>query len=113
MSSQDALAAAHSSWNAGDLDGYLRLYDETIRLHGYCRSPWTRTRCAGAAVFSAFDSPQLEFHEVRWDGGALACRRPEALTEEAFGAVEALAHSPHEFAAWARLRGAAAVSSSA
>jgi hypothetical protein len=32
---QDRLAAAHASWNAGDLDGYLELYDDAIRLHGY------------------------------------------------------------------------------
>ena len=27
---QEALAAAYQSWNAGDLDGYLCLYDEGI-----------------------------------------------------------------------------------
>ena len=26
-------------WNAGDLDGYLSLYDEGIRLHGYSPEP--------------------------------------------------------------------------
>ena len=76
MSSQDALAAAHSSWNAGDLDGYLRLYDETIRLHGYSPEPMAKDAVRGfyAAIFAAFDSPQLEFHEVRWDGGACSIR---------------------------------------
>jgi hypothetical protein len=34
---QEALAAAYESWNAGDLDGYLCLYDEGIALHGYFR----------------------------------------------------------------------------
>ena len=59
MSSQDALAAAHSSWNAGDLDGYLRLYDETIRLHGYSPEPMDKDAVRGfyAAIFAAFDSP--------------------------------------------------------
>ena len=27
---QEALSAACDSWNAGDLEGYLRLYDEEI-----------------------------------------------------------------------------------
>jgi enoyl-CoA hydratase/carnithine racemase len=36
---QEALAAAYESWNAGDLDGYLCLYDEGIVLHGYSPSP--------------------------------------------------------------------------
>jgi hypothetical protein len=25
---QEALSTAHERWNAGDLDGYLKLYDE-------------------------------------------------------------------------------------
>ena len=29
-----ALLAAVERWNAGDLDGYLRLYAEDVRLHG-------------------------------------------------------------------------------
>ena len=28
------LTRAHGAWNAGNLDGYLELYDESIRLHG-------------------------------------------------------------------------------
>ena len=76
MSSQDALAAAHASWNAGDLDGYLRLYDETIRLHGYSPQPMDKdaVRAFYEAIFAAFDGPQLEFHEVHWDGAACTIR---------------------------------------
>jgi hypothetical protein len=36
---QEALDAAVERWNAGDLDGYLDLYDEGIRLHGYSPEP--------------------------------------------------------------------------
>lgn len=36
---QETLAAAHASWNAGDLEGYLALYDDAIRLHGYSPHP--------------------------------------------------------------------------
>jgi hypothetical protein len=39
---QAALAAAHESWNAGDLDGYLSLYDEGIALHGYSPEPMNK-----------------------------------------------------------------------
>ena len=69
---QDALAAAQASWNAGDLDGYLRLYDETIRLHGYAPEPMDKAEVRGfyAAIFAAFDAPQLEFHELLWDGAS-------------------------------------------
>jgi ketosteroid isomerase-like protein len=55
---QDALSAAHASWNAGDLDGYLELYDERIALHGYAPEPMGKAEVRGfyAAVFAAFDS---------------------------------------------------------
>jgi hypothetical protein len=45
---QAALAAAYESWNAGDLDGYLSLYDEGIALHGYSPEPMRRTRSAAS-----------------------------------------------------------------
>jgi predicted ester cyclase len=73
---QDALAAARASWNAGDLDGYLSLYDERIRLHGYSPEAMDKDQVRGfyTAIFAAFDSPQLDFHEVLWDGTACTIR---------------------------------------
>jgi predicted ester cyclase len=73
---QDRLAAAHASWNAGDLDGYLELYDEAIRLHGYAPEPMGKAEVRGfyAAIFAAFDSPQLDFHEVLWEGDVCTIR---------------------------------------
>ena len=73
---QDTLAAAHASWNAGDLDGYLELYDDRIRLRGYSPDSMGKAEVRGfyAATFAAFDSPQLEFHEVLWDGAACTIR---------------------------------------
>ena len=74
--SQDALAAAQACWNTGDLDGYLELYDETIRLHGYAPEPMDKAEVRGfyAAIFAAFDAPQLEFHELLWDGASCTIR---------------------------------------
>ena len=73
---QVALAAALDSWNAGDLDGYLRLYDEGIRLHGYSPEPMDKVQVRGfyEGIFSAFDTPKLVFHEVVWDGDVCAIR---------------------------------------
>ena len=74
--SQVALSAALDSWNAGDLDGYLRLYDEGIRLHGYSPEPMDKVQVRGfyEGIFSAFDTPKLVFHEVVWDGHVCAIR---------------------------------------
>jgi predicted ester cyclase len=73
---QVALSAAIDSWNAGDLDGYLRLYDEGIRLHGYSPEPMDKVQVRGfyEGIFSAFDTPKLVFHEVMWDRDVCAIR---------------------------------------
>jgi predicted ester cyclase len=67
---QEALTAAVESWNAGDLDGYLRLYDDAIRLHGYAPEPMSKAEARGfyEQTFAGFDAPKLTFHEVLWDG---------------------------------------------
>jgi SnoaL-like domain len=64
---REALSAALESWNAGDLDGYLRLYDEGIRLHGYSPAPMDKAQVRGfyAAIFSAFDTPKLARRDQR------------------------------------------------
>jgi len=73
---QEALAAAYGSWNAGDLDGYLSLYDEGIALHGYSPEPMNKDQVRGfyQGIFSAFGTPKLEFHEVLWDGDVATVR---------------------------------------
>jgi predicted ester cyclase len=74
--SRQALSAALESWNAGDLDGYLTLYDDRIRLHGYSPEPMDKVavRAFYEGIFSAFAQPQLEFHEVLWDGDVCTIR---------------------------------------
>jgi predicted ester cyclase len=73
---QDALTAAVESWNAGDLDGYLNLYDESIRLHGYAPAPMDKADVRGfyEQTFAGLDAPTLAFHEVLWDGEACTIR---------------------------------------
>jgi predicted ester cyclase len=73
---REALSAALESWNAGDLNGYLALYADDIKLHGYSPEPMDKAQVRGfyEGVFAAFDAPQLDFHEVLWDGDACAIR---------------------------------------
>jgi predicted ester cyclase len=73
---QEALSAAVDSWNAGDLDGYLELYDEDIRLHGYAPEAMGKTEVRGfyEGTFAGISSNHLEFHETLWDGDSCAIR---------------------------------------
>jgi predicted ester cyclase len=73
---KEALSAALDSWNAGHLDGYLRLYDEGIRLYGYSPEPMDKVQVRGfyEGIFSAFDTPELVFHEAVWEGDTCAIR---------------------------------------
>jgi steroid delta-isomerase-like uncharacterized protein len=71
-----SLYRARDAWNARDLDGYLELYDEMIRLHGYSPEPMGKAevRLFYAGIHGAFDGPQLAFHEVFGDDERLVCR---------------------------------------
>jgi len=74
---QEALTKALDSWNAGDLDGYLELYDEGITLHGYAPEPMGKGEVRGfyEAAFAALGgAPKLDFHEQLWDGDRCAIR---------------------------------------
>ncbi len=68
-----AVERALGAWNAGDLAGYLELYDEGIRLHGYSPEPMDKPTVRGfyEQVFEAFDRPKLRFHEVFGSGESL------------------------------------------
>jgi predicted ester cyclase len=73
---REALTRACERWNAGDLNGYLSLYDEGIALHGYSPEPMDKSqvRAFYEGIFSTFGTPQLEFHEILWDGDACTVR---------------------------------------
>jgi steroid delta-isomerase-like uncharacterized protein len=73
---ETALDQAADRWNAGDLDGYLELYDPAIRLHGYSPEAMDRDEVARfyADVFAAFPGCTLILHETFSDGDRLVCR---------------------------------------
>lgn len=72
---------ARQRWNAGDLPGYLSLYDDAIKLHGYTPEPMNKVSVAQfyAAIYAAMSekgkpNPTLTFHEVMTDGDLYTCR---------------------------------------
>ena len=71
-----AVRRAADAWNAGDLDGYLDLYDDEIRLHGYAPEPMDKieVRAFYASTFAAFADLRLDFHEVFGSGEAVTIR---------------------------------------
>ena len=70
------LQRAFDAWNAGDLDGYLALYDDSIRLHGYSPEPMDKASVRGfyQMIHDAFDGPKLTFHDVFSNGDRHAIR---------------------------------------
>jgi hypothetical protein len=62
---------ARQRWNADDHAGYLTLYDESIRLHGYAPEPMTKAVVVAfyQQIWASFGSPPaLAFHETMADG---------------------------------------------
>lgn len=72
-----ALAAAKTAWDAGDLDGYLEIYDDRIQLHLASDPPLDKdgVRAFYEGIWAAFGpAPPLEFHEVLWTGDTATVR---------------------------------------
>jgi predicted ester cyclase len=76
-----SVEAARQRWNAGDLPGYLSLYDASIRLHGYSPAPMDKQAVTGfyQTIWAGLPaegraSPLLEFHEVLTEGVLYSCR---------------------------------------
>jgi predicted ester cyclase len=67
---QETLDHALERWNAGDLEGYLALYDDSVLLHGQSPEPMDKdaARVFYTAIHAAFDCPQLTFDEILWAG---------------------------------------------
>lgn len=77
----ERVMTAAAAWNAGDLDGYLDLYDAGIRLHGYAPEPMDKAAVTGfyrmiydTLCVEGGKAPRLDILDVLEDGGRLAFR---------------------------------------
>ena len=99
--------AARQRWNAGDLPGYLSLYDDAIKLHGYTPEPMTKQAVTGfyqmiwaTMAAEGKPNPTLTFHEVLTDGDLYSCRFTMAGVHQGpFMGVPATGASPMCFPA--------------
>jgi predicted ester cyclase len=73
---QEALDRAVDAWNAGDLDAYLRLYHDGIRLYGYAPDPMGKeeARAFYEGTLAGITPNRLDFNETLWDGNRCAIR---------------------------------------
>lgn len=75
-SNRSVFDTAIAAWNAGDLDRYLELYDESILLHGYGDEPMTKPQVAEMyrGMFDAIEGIHLDIHDVVESGDKLVAR---------------------------------------
>ena len=73
---RDAFFRAIERWNAGDLDGYLELYDESIALHGYSEGPMAKSEVRGfyQGLFGSLSDIRIQIHQVVEDASNVAAR---------------------------------------
>jgi len=71
-----ALHAAAAQWNAGNLEGYLALYDPEAVLHGYAGvgPGLSGIRDFYRAFWAAFPGSRLVLEDVFASGEKVACR---------------------------------------
>jgi predicted ester cyclase len=72
---------ARQCWNAGDLPGYLTLYDASVRVHGSAPAPFDKTAATAFydMIWSSLGAPgkpnpQLDFYETVADEKFYSCR---------------------------------------
>ncbi|HWN26954.1 MAG TPA: ester cyclase [Actinomycetospora sp.] len=71
-----ALAQAVDRWNAGDLDGYLEIYADDVRLHGFGPGPLGKDggRAFYEDLVAAFPGSRLQLHDTFGAGDRLTAR---------------------------------------
>lgn len=71
-----ALTRARGEWNAGNLDGYLRLYRDDAVLHGYpgVEPGIDSIRGFYTGFLTAFPGARLEFEDTFAVGDKVVCR---------------------------------------
>ena len=76
MSPTAAIDRAVDAFNDHDLDAYMPLYAEDVKLHGYPPpvTDWSSLRAFYATFLSAFPDLTLSVHETVADGDVLALR---------------------------------------
>ncbi|MGH2819087.1 MAG: nuclear transport factor 2 family protein [Actinomycetota bacterium] len=67
------LRQAIDDWNAGDLVGYMELYDPSVTLHGVPPGI-DAVRSMYAGMWRAFPGSHLSLDDVITEGEKLACR---------------------------------------
>ena len=70
------LQAAVAQWNAGNLEGYLTLYDPEVVLQGYAgvEPGVSGIRRFYESFWAAFPGSSLQFEDVFASGDKVACR---------------------------------------
>jgi steroid delta-isomerase-like uncharacterized protein len=71
-----ALQRAIDQWNAGDLDGYLQLYDPSVTLHGYpgVTPGLESVRGFYQGFWAALPGCQISIEDMVGEGDEVACR---------------------------------------
>ncbi|GEL23100.1 hypothetical protein PSU4_20540 [Pseudonocardia sulfidoxydans NBRC 16205] len=74
--SQAALGTAIDRWNAGDLEGYLRIYDADVLVHGFGPEPLDKAgvRAFYEALTAAFPGSRIELHDTFGSGDRIVSR---------------------------------------
>ncbi len=70
------LEEAIADWNKGDLEGYLTMYRDDVRLHGYSPEPMGKeeVRAFYRAHFEAFPGGQIALLHTLADGDDVVAR---------------------------------------
>jgi steroid delta-isomerase-like uncharacterized protein len=70
------LEQAIADWNRGDLDGYLTMYGEDVRLHGYSPEPMDKAAVTAfyEQHFRAFPGGQIELLHTLAEGDDVVTR---------------------------------------